>query len=104
VTPSELLKDARERAGLTQAALAQRLGKSQASVAALERQGANPTVATLSRVLSATGYELDLRLAPVREQVDTVQIEAQLDIAPAERLRGHTAARRNVRRLLDARR
>jgi DNA-binding XRE family transcriptional regulator len=61
-----LLREARYAAGLTQAALAERLDVSQAAIAKLERQGANPTVDTLDNVLCATGHRLELRAAPAR--------------------------------------
>lgn len=52
------LRDARRRAGLTQAALAQRAGTSQATVSAYERGRKEPSVETLGRLLSATGSRL----------------------------------------------
>jgi transcriptional regulator with XRE-family HTH domain len=57
---ASLLKDARRRAGLTQADLARRLGVSQAAVARLESPRANPTVDTLDKALWATGHRLAL--------------------------------------------
>jgi transcriptional regulator with XRE-family HTH domain len=60
-----LLREARYAAGLTQAALAERLDVSQAAIAKLERQGANPTVDTLDNALRATGHRLTLS-APAR--------------------------------------
>jgi transcriptional regulator with XRE-family HTH domain len=59
-----LLREARYAAGLSQAALAERLDVSQAAIAKLERQGANPTVNTLDNVLSATGHRLKLLSVP----------------------------------------
>jgi transcriptional regulator with XRE-family HTH domain len=53
-----LIRIARQRTNITQAELATRLGVSQPAVAKLERPGANPTVETLDRVLSATGHRL----------------------------------------------
>ncbi len=64
---STLLREARYAAGLTQAALAERLDVSQAAIAKLERQGANPTVDTLDNVLCATGHRLELSVAPARQ-------------------------------------
>jgi transcriptional regulator with XRE-family HTH domain len=61
-----LLREARYAAGLTQAALAERLDVSQAAIAKLERQGANPTVDTLDNALWATGHRLELSAAPAR--------------------------------------
>ncbi|MGH9379716.1 MAG: helix-turn-helix domain-containing protein [Thermoanaerobaculia bacterium] len=57
-----LLRDAREQAGLTQAELAARLGKSQQAVAQAERRDSNPTVRFLRRWAEATGGTLALRL------------------------------------------
>jgi transcriptional regulator with XRE-family HTH domain len=81
-----LLKEARGRAGLTQAELGRRLGLSQAAVARLERPGANPTVATLEKALAATGQCLVLD-APARPGVDVSMIRRHLELSPAERLR-----------------
>ena len=53
------LRAARERAGLTQAALAERTGTSQATISAYESGRKQPSVDTLSRLLGA----LDCRLA-----------------------------------------
>lgn len=58
-----LIRDARRAAGLTQAQLAARLGVSQSAIAKLEREGSNPTVETLDRVLRPTGHRLQL-IAP----------------------------------------
>lgn len=60
MTASELLRQARERAGLTQRALAARARTSQAAVAAIESGSKQPTVATLTRLLAATGARLVL--------------------------------------------
>ncbi len=57
---AKLLREARHAAGLTQTELAERLDVSQAAIAKLERQGANPTVETLENVLWATGHRLVL--------------------------------------------
>ena len=83
-----LLKDARTRAGLTQAELARRLGVSQAAVAKLERPGANPTVDTLDEALWASGHRLVLEASVRRPGVDESLIRQHLELSPAERLRG----------------
>lgn len=83
-----LIRKARSEAGLSQAALAQRLGVSQAAIAKLERSGSNPTVDTLDDVLWAAGHRLQLA-APMRQPgVDESLIRQQLELPPAERLRG----------------
>jgi hypothetical protein len=52
------LRDARIAAGLTQADLAGRTGTSQATISAYENGTKQPSVATLSRLLAATGSRL----------------------------------------------
>lgn len=52
------LRQARERASLTQAALAARTGTSQATISAYESGRKAPTVETLGRLLAAAGSRL----------------------------------------------
>lgn len=54
------------RAGLTQRDLARRARTAQSVVARIERGQTSPTIATLSRLIAATGFALDVRLLPVR--------------------------------------
>lgn len=55
---SVLLRDARRRAGLTQAELARRGGTSQATLSAYENGAKSPCADTLERVLAAAGVRL----------------------------------------------
>jgi transcriptional regulator with XRE-family HTH domain len=59
------LRAARRRAGLSQSALAERAGTSQASVSAYENAGKSPSVATLDRLLAAAGSRLTVAPAAV---------------------------------------
>src|SRR6266852_4523616 len=86
--PGRLLADARRRAGLTQADLAQRLAISQAAVAQLERPESNPRVATLDRALRAAGVELVISARPRQQSVDESLIRQQLALTPTQRLHG----------------
>jgi transcriptional regulator with XRE-family HTH domain len=52
------LRAARTRGGLTQAALAERVGTSQATISAYENGRKQPSVETLARLLAATGSRL----------------------------------------------
>ena len=52
------VREARERAGLSQAELAERTGTSQATISAYETGRKQPSVDTLSRLLAATGRRL----------------------------------------------
>lgn len=64
------------------------MGVSQAAIAKLERQGANPTVATLAGALWATGHRLELNALARRGGVDESLIRRHLERSPNERLRG----------------
>ncbi len=100
--PGRLLADARRRAGLTQADLARRLAVSQAAVAQLERADSNPRLATLDRALRATGVELVVSTRRRRPTVDEGLIRQQLELEPAERLRGLEAMYEQARKLTTA--
>lgn len=100
--PGKLLAEARRRAGLTQADLAKRLAISQAAVAQLERPDANPRLATLDRALRATGVQLQLTTRTRAGGVDESLIRQQLELGPAERLRGLEAMYEQARELSTA--
>lgn len=61
-----IIKDARARAGLTQAALARAAGTSQPTLAAYESGAKSPSVRTLDKIVRAAGFSLDavLHAAP----------------------------------------
>lgn len=59
---SSLIKEARARAGLTQAQLAHAAGTSQPTLSAYESGAKSPSVRTLDRIVRATGASLDVRL------------------------------------------
>lgn len=63
---SSLIKQARQRAGLTQAQLARAAGTSQPTLAAYETDAKSPSVRTLDRIIRSAGGVLDvtLRSAP----------------------------------------
>ena len=61
---SQMLR-ARSRAGLTQDAVAERMGTTKSAVSRLEAAGKHaPSLATLKRYASAVGCELQVRLVP----------------------------------------
>ncbi|MEZ5616219.1 MAG: helix-turn-helix transcriptional regulator [Rhodocyclaceae bacterium] len=60
----QMLK-ARARAGLTQDAVAERMGTTKSAISRLEAAGKHaPSLATLKRYASAVGCELQVRLVP----------------------------------------
>jgi transcriptional regulator with XRE-family HTH domain len=60
----ETVRNARQRAGLSQSALAARTRTSQATVSAYESGRKRPSVDTLSRLLAATGLRLSVERLP----------------------------------------
>ncbi len=61
---ASLLIEARTRAHLTQAELAEKMGTSQSTVARLESGKAKPSLSTLRRLAKATGTRLKISLEP----------------------------------------
>lgn len=100
---SALIRSARTTAGLTQAEMAKRLGTTQTAVARLERQGSNPTVATLRKALGAANHRLELVAVPRPTSVDVPQLMRHMKLTPAERLEAHQAAYDGMRELLGGR-
>ena len=81
-----LIRQAREAEGLTQAALARRLGITQPSIARLEAAGDEVTVATLQRALNAMGRALVLEVVSRKSSVDETLLHSTLQLTPAQRL------------------
>jgi transcriptional regulator with XRE-family HTH domain len=78
-----IVRDARRRAGLTQAELARRVGTSQPAIARYERARAMPDLATLHRIVEACGLELRLELVDdVIESKQALSRESDLVALP----------------------
>jgi transcriptional regulator with XRE-family HTH domain len=60
----DLIKNARQTAGLTQVQLASRAGTAQPAVAAYESGARTPTIATLARLLDACEHDLEISAHP----------------------------------------
>jgi transcriptional regulator with XRE-family HTH domain len=86
MTTGALIRETRRAEGLTQAALARRLGVTQPSVARLESAGDEVSVATLQRALNAMGRALDLRVVARKSSVDETLLHSTLRLTPDERL------------------
>jgi transcriptional regulator with XRE-family HTH domain len=88
VDGSELVREARKRAGLTQAELAARVGTTQSAIARLER-GTSLTLERVIRLVRACGYDLQVRLddawvGPAAELPREVRVLRTLESAVAE--------------------
>jgi transcriptional regulator with XRE-family HTH domain len=99
MTPGVLIRDARRSAGLSQAALASRLGTTQSAVARLERDGISPRVETLERALRACGRRLELSARPQQSSIDETQVAGMLRMPPGERIKTFERSYANVREL-----
>jgi hypothetical protein len=84
-----LIREARRRAGITQAELASRVGTSQPAIARYERARAMPDLATLHRIVEACGLELQLELGEPDLQREAAARIA-LERTPEERLQANT--------------
>lgn len=86
-----LLRVARERAGLTQRELAQRLGVSQPAITQAERWTSNPTVGFLRLWAEACGCSLGLGFIPPASSAQAAESPSRYDAPP----RGATRRRKN---------
>ena len=81
MSTGSLIRQTREAEGLTQAALARRLGITQPSIARLEAAGDEVSVATLQRALNAMGRALELRVMERPSSVDETLLHGTLGAA-----------------------
>ena len=82
---ADLLKEARLRAGITQAELGRRVKRSQSQIARWERGDVKPSLETLRELIRACGLELTLGMANYDESY-LLDINEQLARSPAERV------------------
>ena len=75
---ARIIREARLRAGLTQAELAERSGRDRTVVARWEQGLVAPSVDTLAELVEACGFELPLELVPRDADLE----EAVADRAP----------------------
>lgn len=94
-TAASIVRRARELAGLSQRELAERSGTSQSAVARTEAGRGTVTVATLERLVSAAGLDLDWVLG-ARRSLDPVTEAYRRDV-------DRTLLRANLRRSVDDR-
>ena len=86
--PSKLVREARQRARLSQRALAARAKTTQSVVARLESGVTDPRSETLSRILGAAGYEVrcELGRVPVVESHMLDDVPRILSLTAEQRL------------------
>ena len=81
---SSVIQKTRQRAGLTQADLAQRVGTTQSAISRLENGRVRPSIETIERLAKACGATLELRLRT--PEAPTAEFESSLSLTPAGRL------------------
>jgi len=80
-----LLREARLRAGLTQAALAERADVAQSAIARWESGRSRPALGTLVTLVRACGFELRLGIGE-SDPTEASLIDQQLPLSPTQRL------------------
>jgi transcriptional regulator with XRE-family HTH domain len=94
VISGDLLREARLRAGLTQAELGRRVARPQSQIARWERGDVKPSLETLRELIRACGLDLWFRLANYDDSY-LAQINRALDLTPAQRLDAAEALERS---------
>jgi transcriptional regulator with XRE-family HTH domain len=84
MNPAALLREARDRSGLTQAQVAKRAGVHVSLISAYERGRRAPGVPLLERLLAAAGQQLRVELEPLGADVDA-RVRRALARSPEER-------------------
>jgi transcriptional regulator with XRE-family HTH domain len=85
VKSAGLLREARLRAGLSQAGLAGRTGKPRPHIGRYEAGAVAPSLDTLLELINACGYDLPLELVPLQEAGNDDLAELQ-QLSPERRL------------------
>jgi transcriptional regulator with XRE-family HTH domain len=81
----DLLREARRRAGLSQAALAARAGKPTSVIGRWERGEVKPSLETLQELIRACGLDLRFRVTDYDDSQDAL-ILAAFQMTPEQRL------------------
>jgi ribosome-binding protein aMBF1 (putative translation factor) len=98
---SRLLRTARQRAGLGLRELARRAGTSHATLHAYESGAVEPRIDTLERIVTASGFGLELSLVPggadrEARRAKGLELEQVLDLAGQFPARHHPTLRAPV--------
>ena len=99
MTIGDLLREARERHGTTQAQLAARARTSQAAISRIERDRISPTIETARELFDLLGEELRVTSEPVDYGHDRTLLRQNLALSPEDRIRRQVAWANRVRTL-----
>jgi transcriptional regulator with XRE-family HTH domain len=81
-----LVREARRRAGLTQAELATRAGTTQSAIARLEAGRSAPSLERVTELVRACGFDLEVMLVPL-DDIDLARARRNRALPPEARLR-----------------
>lgn len=84
--PGRLLREARNRHGLSQERLARRAGTTQSAISRIEQERVSPTVQTLGELLYLMGEDLVLTAEKLDTGVDLTLTRANLKLTPEQRV------------------
>jgi transcriptional regulator with XRE-family HTH domain len=84
VRGADLIREARLRAGLTQAELEQRTGRERSVIARWEQGAVSPSFDNMLEVIEACGFDLPLVLVPRDEGLDE-RLEKNRALSPERR-------------------
>ena len=93
-----VLREARRRAGLTQAELAEACRVKQPAISRIERGAVDPSVETLNRLLAACGESLE-SVPRLGIGIDRTRFHENLKLSPAQRLEFAARAARGMAKL-----
>jgi transcriptional regulator with XRE-family HTH domain len=82
---TQLVKEARKRARLTQAELAARAGTTQSAIARIESGAVAPSLKRLTELVQAAGFDIEVRLVPYDDHDLSMAIRNR-KLTPEERL------------------
>ncbi|MHC4108110.1 MAG: helix-turn-helix transcriptional regulator [Planctomycetota bacterium] len=94
---AHMVREARRRAGLTQAQLAERAGVPQSTIGRIETGARVPSTALVERLIRAAGFEVRTGLGEPDPETDSL-FDRTLKRSPRERLTDAARAARFVRR------
>jgi transcriptional regulator with XRE-family HTH domain len=86
MSPGQLIRSSRLRAGLSQGKLARRVGTQQSAISRLEADEISPSVETLDLLLRAMGERLEISASKPERAYDPAHRKATAERPPSERL------------------
>lgn len=97
---SDLISEARKRAGLTQRELAQRAKTTQSAIARLEGGHQSPTFDTAVRLIRLCGLDLQVALVE-RDESNWLLAQELLKLTPGERVERSVRFANEIRRMQE---